>query len=214
MNEKKLTLLEWCDKQDAEDKELSIGWEGGGDNGFAFFKLDGESIDNEYTEILLDHIYNELDYGSWAGEFSASGEAVYSSTTKCFEGIDYCSNDNYIQYDCKIKIKIPKEFSFEEIVFESEDINNGIGVFVKTELEECSSYLKDIKTDINNQCKEVIKNFENDGYTYIDTYFEEVIFKDDCSLEGDFLIFEINSISMRTEETDERNILLNVSEIH
>ena len=29
MNEKKLTVLEWCDQQVTEGKELSIGWEGG-----------------------------------------------------------------------------------------------------------------------------------------------------------------------------------------
>ena len=29
MNEKKLTVLEWCDQQVAQGKELSIGWEGG-----------------------------------------------------------------------------------------------------------------------------------------------------------------------------------------
>ena len=211
MNEQKLTVLEWCDQQVEQGKELSIGWEGGGDSGWAFFKLDGKDIDNEYTEILLNHIYDELDYGSWAGEFTASGEAVYSSETKCFEGTDYCANEDYIQYNCEIKVKVPKEFSFEEIIFECED--RYVRVFVKTELEDCSNYIKDIKDDFDIQFYKVIKNFEDDGFEFLGSYFEEETFKNEYVLEGDFLTFVIKSVNLRTEETEERGIVLDVSEI-
>jgi hypothetical protein len=211
MSEQKLTVLEWCDQQVTEGKELSIGWEGGGDNGYAFFKIDGKDIDNEYTEVLLDHIYDELDYGSWAGEFSASGEAIYSSETKCFEGTDYCANEEYIKYECDIKVKVPKDFSFEEIIFECED--RGVRVYVKTELEECASYIRDIKTDFNTQFDEVVKEFENEGYEFLGAYFEEETFRSEYVLEGDFLTFEINSVNMRYEEMEEKNIVLDVSEI-
>ena len=182
-----------------------------GDSGWAFFKLDGKDIDNEYTEILLDHIYDELDYGSWAGEFTASGEAIYSSETKCFEGTDYCANEDYIKYNCEIKVKVPKEFSFEEIIFECEDRN--VRVFVKTELEDCSNYIKDIKDDFDTQFYKVIKNFEDDGFEFLGSYFEEETFKNEYVLEGDFLTFVIKSVNLRTEETEERGIILDVSEI-
>jgi hypothetical protein len=211
MNEQKLTVLEWCDQQVAEGKELSIGWDGGNDSGYAFFKLDKQDIDNEYTEVLLDHIYEELDYGSWAGEFSASGEAIYSSDTKCFEGTDYCSNEDYISYDCEIKIKVPKEFSFEEIFFECDE--RTIRVFVKTELEECFDYIKDIKSNFQIQFDKVIKKFESEGNTFLGSYFEEETFKDDYTLEGDFLTFVIESISLRTEYLEEKGIVLDVSQI-
>ena len=81
MKNKKLSVKEWCDQQVAEGKELTLRWEGGGDSGWVYFELDGSQVENEYTEKLVDYCYDVLDYGSWAGEFDATGEATYNPVT-------------------------------------------------------------------------------------------------------------------------------------
>lgn len=48
------------------------------------FEIDGEKEDNEFTNTLVDLMYDELDYGSWAGEFSASGTAILQPRNKVF----------------------------------------------------------------------------------------------------------------------------------
>ena len=58
-----------------------------------------------------------------------------------------------------------------------------------------------------------IKNFEDDGFEFLGSYFEEETFKNEYVLEGDFLTFVIKSVNLRTEETEERGIVLDVSEI-
>lgn len=138
-------------------------------------------------------------------------EAIYSSKTKTFEGIDYCSNECYINFDYIIKVNIPKEFSFESIILECE--YNNFNIFVKTELEECSSFLKEIKNDINNQFYSLIEEFEKEGYTFLGNYTDIEILKEEFSLEGNFLTFEIKSFLMRADETEERKIVLNISDI-
>ena len=52
---------------------------------------------------------NELDYGSWAGDFSANGEAVYDSKEKAFVGTDYYSETESVPVKVSIPINIPKD---------------------------------------------------------------------------------------------------------
>ena len=70
-------LIEWLDEQADLGKDVMLKWEGGNDSGWAYFELDGETIENEHTDRLVNWMYDHLDYGSWAGDFSAQGEAVY-----------------------------------------------------------------------------------------------------------------------------------------
>ena len=182
-----------------------------GDSGWAFFEIDGVEFGNEYTEILLDYMYDELDYGSWAGEFSAEGKAIYSSETKCFEGIDCCSDEVYVNYPCEIKIKVPKDFSFEEIIISFEESAN---VYVKTELEDCGSIIKEIKNDFLNQYYKVIQDFEDEGNTLLYSYLDEETFRKDYTLEGDFLTFTIKSISLTKEDLNEKDIVLSLKDIN
>ena len=86
--EVKKTVLEWCKEQVAQGHELKICWEGGGDSGWCYFQIDGEEANNEYTDHLVNSMYSELDYGSWAGEFTATGEATFDPSENAFVGID------------------------------------------------------------------------------------------------------------------------------
>lgn len=78
----KMTVAQWCDEQVKNGHTLTLKWDGGNDSGWVYFELDGEELTNEYTEKLVDYCYSELDYGSWAGDFSANGEAEYDPKRK------------------------------------------------------------------------------------------------------------------------------------
>ena len=111
----KQTLLSWCDQQVKDGKELKLVWDGGNDSWWVHFEIDGDSYDDEHTEKLVDYMYNHLDYGSWAGEFSANGEAIYNVEEQAFVGTDYYSESQTMEYDVNIPIPVPKHLWFDQL---------------------------------------------------------------------------------------------------
>lgn len=214
MKKKKLTLVEWCDQQVAEGHELSITWDGGGDSGWAEFKLDGSEYNDEYTEELVGYMYDELDYGSWAGEFTATGTAIYNSETKCFEGVDNYSEDKTINWDTDIKIRVPKTIWFDILRINIEDeeitvrfhIKNGYLSDEHAELEEkIQTYIREEVDKEKDKFSEMYafrslwENIDANGSEFIE--------------DGDDLIFTIKSLDMGTYSEIETDIVLNVSDI-
>ena len=110
-------IIDWCDKMTAEDKRPILKWEGGGDSGWVYMEdEDGERLDDvPEAEWLVDKMYDELDYGSWAGEFSANGAAEYSVESKCFEGTDYYSEEQNSSCPSNIRIEIPAFIPFDRL---------------------------------------------------------------------------------------------------
>ena len=78
-------VIKWCDKKTTEGSKIAICWEGGGDSGWVYMEVDGAQSTDPEAEWLVDRMYSVLDYGSWAGEFNASGRAEYDIKTKIFE---------------------------------------------------------------------------------------------------------------------------------
>ena len=118
------SLIKWCDKQVAEGKKLEICWEGGGDSGWVYFQIDGKNVGEvNIPEIstLVDRMYDELDYGSWAGEFSANGSAEYNPELKAFIGIDNYSESETSDFKKDIEIIIPKSLWFDAVRYSIED---------------------------------------------------------------------------------------------
>lgn len=106
--------------------KLQIEWNGGGDSGSASLKIDDKTFDGyDYGDIesskkniehrihrkVLDRMYDTLDYGSWAGDFSASGTAdfVVEEDFIGFRGIDHYSEDEGHSLTVNINVIIPKE---------------------------------------------------------------------------------------------------------
>lgn len=124
-------LKEWADRLTAEGKELKMTWDGGGDSGWVDFLIDDESVtgeDAENAELLREYCYNVLDYGSWAGEFSASGECIYDPETGAFEGIDYYSEDDDVPCNVPIEVSIPADIWFDTMEATVQDMEMEVEV--------------------------------------------------------------------------------------
>ena len=208
-------IIAWCDEQAEKGLSLELCWEGGGDSGWVYFELDEETVETEETEALVDMMYAELDYGSWAGEFSASGRAAYNSLTKCFEGIDCYSEEEWdtLTFDTPIEIRVPKSFGFDNFEFEitgnyDEDlscstsfhITNG---FITPEISSFEDTL-DIATQLKIEFKDVEVRYVNEHQVISRSEFEE---------DGDFLVYNIAECSYSTENEEENNVSIDLKEM-
>jgi hypothetical protein len=216
----KLNLIDWCDQQVAEGKELKIVWDGGNDSGWVHCELDGTDIENEYTETLTDYMNSNLDYGSWAGEFSASGDAVYDTNLRAFVGEDYYSEIHSVQHDINAPIVIPKHLWFNElhIHIETEDkydvtvtcrfiISNGFLT------EEHKELLSRIENHLEKQVQESIEKFDVDGT--FDSIWDDVRITPADVAEKTELdnIFYVKEVEFRVNETEEKSIYLDLNEV-
>lgn len=123
MANKELSLRQQLDALAAEGKEIKITWEGGNDSGGYNLFIDGVEVnygDAAYGEIV-NPISDSIDYGSWAGDFSADGSVVYDSDEGAFvgEGRDTESQSCELD-DIDIEIRVPKALNFDSIEIVSE----------------------------------------------------------------------------------------------
>ena len=216
----KKSILKWIEDLDKGGNELSIGWEGGGDSGWAYFQVDGQQVDNEYTEAILDYMYNELNYGSWAGEFNANGTAIYDVPTKTFQGTDYFGEDGNDVIDTTIIINVPKKLWFDTLHVEcegnyDETPNMSIQFIVK------NGFLTQEHSDFCSNLEEVLKDdFDALFSTYESTDSCEfrgcndswILERKDGIEEDDMLVFKITAVEISTIDTEERNIVLELTD--
>lgn len=212
----KKEIIDWCNQQVDEGKELKFTWDGGSDSGYAELLLDDEQVSNEFSDALMDGIYEELDYGSWAGEFSASGEAVYSKEEQAFEGTDYYEETDTVGHFCSIILNIPSTLWYDtiQIRIETEDeyvnenditvrfiVKNG---FLTEEHTNVAQMLEDqLLNDVSNEVEMFSKNncFRSIWET-IELKREEGV-----SVPG-FVKHEITNINMGTVKEEEKIIYL------
>ena len=206
----------WADALVEQGIELKMTWDGGGDSGWVDFVVDKDDLteeDNEMIDILRSYCDEELDYGSWAGEFSASGEAIYNSETKCFEGTDYYSEDDSISVDCDIEVKVPKDLWFDSIEIMIEDeavhvtsdiiVNNGFKIDGHNEAEE------EINESVSDQVDDIIKS--KCTHEYRSMWEEITLNRSDFVIEGDYAVAHINKISIGIYNSDEKEISINLN---
>jgi hypothetical protein len=215
----KKSVLEWCNQQVIDDKELSIHWEGGGDSGWAHFEIDGATAENEYTEYLVNKMYDVLDYGSWAGEFNASGSAVYNPESQAFEGIDEYSEDETMSHGCNIVIQVPKKLWYDSInidinchsddqsrVTSSFNIKNG---FLSN---DHINFQQQLDTKLEDEINAVIDNFiEASGKDYRGIWQDLTFELKDGVINGDFVEYTIDELGIGTRSTDEKDIYLEIT---
>lgn len=219
----KQSLIEYLDAMVAEGKEVSMGWEGGGDSGWCWFEIDGEQVSdsaqNSHIRSLLDHMYDELDYGSWAGEFSASGKAIYDSEEKAFVGTDHYSEDDTIHYDCKLEIRIPKSLWFDrmEIQIQEEDADVDSVFHVRNGFltEEHDEFIEKFNNSFHKDVWAVIERFMNDPQQneYRSMWESYNLNRSEFTEQGDFMVYTIEELGIGSTSDEEKEIYLELENI-
>ena len=219
-----LSLIEWCDQQVAEGRKLGIGWEGGGDSGWCYFIIDDEQVpdskENEYIRGLLNAMYNQLDYGSWAGEFSADGRAEYDPKQKAFVGTDYYSEDETEIYSCDIEVRVPKNLWFDrmEISLESDEVDTDAAFTVRNGFltEEHNQFLEQFKEYFNKKVEQVVDRFIADENTreYKSIWQTWELQRSEFSEDGEFLVYNVEDLNIGTCTTDEKDIFLELENLN
>jgi len=218
-----LSLVEWCDKQVADGKELKLNWDGGGDSGWVYLEIDGTHVEDDYAASLVEALDNQLEYGSWAGEFGANGSALYDPATKSFVGEDHYSETRSVGYNPNITIKIPKHLWFNELKIHIES-DDGSGTSITLELaltngfkiDEHYELEKKLVEYIEEKIEEAITNFRNsnDDYDNFNGIWDEITIPyTEGKLEGDHLVFSITDLEMRYYDTTDKEIYLDVTEV-
>jgi hypothetical protein len=209
-------LIEWCDEQIAKGHTLSMGWEGGGDSGWVFFKIDDEQVATESSEmeLLIDMMYDQLDYGSWAGEFSAQGEAFYDPKQKAFVGTDYYGEDGTVHQECCINIVVPKSLWFDAVEYnmEGEDPHIDFAFVLRngflTEAHEKAS--KQVVEDLDDAVEQEIRKYTSQDFheEYRSIWQSDRIQRSDFREVGDNLVFTIEEIGIGVSQVEDKDVFL------
>ena len=217
----KQSLIEWLDAQAEAGLDVKLKWEGGGDSGWVYFEIDGETIENDHTSRLVDWMYDHLDYGSWAGEFSANGEAVYDPKEKAFVGTDYYSETATMSQEVNISIRMPKHLWFNQLSIhiecnydETPQIETGFGIsngFLTSEHKQIEEYLNQ---NIQEKLGEAIKDWEDhEGLELESIWDDSNLLFSDFKVEGNELVGVIENIEFRYPEEDPKEIYLDLKKL-
>jgi len=218
--EVKPSVLEWCNDQVDQGNELKICWDGGGDSGWAHFQINGKDVDNEYTEYLTSMMYDVLDYGSWAGEFHASGDAIYSKEEQAFVGIDDYSEDDTVSKECNIVIQVPKELWHDSlsISIEGDDgertrIGARFGIKNGFLSDKHTAFIQGVEDKMEQEVDAVIEDFIQNSPTDYRSIWETINLEPkDGIVKEDFIEYTIEELNIGTTSSDEKDIYLEVTE--
>ena len=148
-----------------------------------------------------------MDYGSWAGDWWADGEACYSPEEEAFVGTGKeVTNDTEV-LDDSITIRVPKILNFDRINIDTTGdfigsdggvdasvrfvINNGPVFEEHTKLEtQLSDYISEQILDLTDAMQ------LGEDKEIQSCYNDWVINREDMREEEDHLVFEINNISV------------------
>ena len=191
-----------------------------GDSGWAYFTINDDTVDNEYTQAVVDYMYAVLDYGSWAGEFNSSGKAIYNGKTKTFEGTDYYGEDEYTVLDTNITVKVPKKLWFDTLNIEieasyDETPNMSVQFIIK------NGFLSQEHLNICSNLEEVLKReFESiiDAYNPSDgSEFRGItdiwsLERSKATEEDEMLIFTIEKLDINILTNEEKSVVLELTD--
>jgi hypothetical protein len=217
----KQSIIQWCNEQHEQGKELKLVWDGGGDSGWVHFEIDGDSYDDEHTEKLVDYMYNQLDYGSWAGEFNASGDAIYDPEEQAFVGVDNYSETQTLSQEVNISVAIPKNLWFDELSIHIEadydatpEVEVGFGIkngFLTPQHDEVEKSLTKI---IAEKVHQAVIDWENHTGHELENIWDDITLRfEDFEVVGDQLIAEIKHIDFRYPDGYDKEIYLNLKTI-
>jgi hypothetical protein len=213
-------LIDWCDKMSAEGKNPILKWEGGGDSGWVHMEdEDGHAIDCPEAEWLINEMYDTLDYGSWAGEFSANGEAAYNTKTKMFEGTDYYSEENRDTCNSDVVITIPANIPFNRLVIETSDYDS-LNVGVSLEVDnlfthpETHSIEEKIAEDIKNPIETTINDYvREEGLEFSSYYDNYSIDASEFKKVGNNLVYTMKELGFSCHLSNPKDVEIDLKQL-
>ena len=216
----KKSIIQWCKTLHEAGNELTIKWEGGGDSGWAYFEIDGETTDNEYTRALVDHMDTTLNYGSWAGEFNASGSAIYDPKTNAFDGTDFYGEDTGEVLDVDFTVRVPKKLWFDTLHVEvecnyDEEPEMSVRTIIKNGFltNQHTEFCSNLETDLGRDFSSLFTNYEsNEGYEFRSCTDSWILDRADAAESGDDLLFYIKQVDISITTNEERIIVLELTE--
>lgn len=211
-------ILDWCLKKTEEGSEVILKWDGGGDSGWVHLEVDGTDSEVAEAEALVDMMNDQLDYGSWAGEYSASGEAYFDPESKMFEGVDYYSETDSASADCSIEIRIPKHIHFDslEILTEDQECNVTISFIIRNGFQHPEARALEIKLaeELGKEISEAARldvEDEDDIDGYYETY--DLNRDSDFVIDGNDLVHTLTHIMYSKRYTTEKEVGINLQEL-
>ena len=211
-------LLQWCNKHHAEGKTLSIHWDGGNDSGWVHFQIDSEECNEPEAEALVDRMYSELDYGSWAGEFSASGQADWDPEEKAFVGTDYYSETDSTSTDADIEVRVPKYIPFDEIHINTrdEEANTTTEIMIVNGFihPETQAVEEKLNQTLQPKFSEAIDNaIEENSQEFDNAWGDYRLVRSDFKEDGDELVAKITLVQYSINEVNEKDVAINLAEL-
>jgi hypothetical protein len=165
-------------------------------------------------------MYDVLDYGSWAGEFNASGSAIYDAEKNAFEGTDFYGEDTDDVLDVDFTFRVPKKLWFDTLHVEVEaNYDETPQMSVRTLIK--NGFLTDQHTEFCSNLEEVLKdefeaiisNYEsNEGYEFRSCTDSWILERADAVESGDDLLFYIKQVDISVMTNDEKPIVLELDE--
>jgi hypothetical protein len=210
-------ILDWCLKKTEEGSEVILQWDGGGDSGWVHLEVDGEDSNDPEAERLIDMMYDQLDYGSWAGEFSASGEAPFDPETQMFQGTDYYTETDTESVKTKIEIRIPKHIHFDDIDINTQDeecnVDVTFGIRNGFDHPETESVAKQLSEMIQEKIVEAAK-LDVDDEDEIDGYWGNYqIFRTDFTEEGNEIVYILEDVEYSRRSTTENYVEIDLKQL-
>ena len=159
-------------------------------------------------------MYDQLDYGSWAGEFSANGYAIYSTEEKAFVGIDTYSEDDTYCFPHPMKITVPKSLWFDSLEYNFEGENPVVSVVFTIR----NGFLTDLHTKVASQIEENLEkqieegieayNNMEDATEYHNIWQNNGFTRSEFIEEGDNLVAIIKNLNIGTSRSEEKYVCL------
>jgi hypothetical protein len=217
--EKNKSLLQYCDELSQQGNTISIEWDGGNDSGDYDVKINGQSVaDSPYTRALTECMDQVLEYGSWAGEYYAEGKAEYNPQTKCFEGTDNFSTEEYETVGKSLSFKVPKDIWFDNVDIEinGESFHVSLGLKNGYKTKRHQEVTKDLENQLETIATEMADTYaDNAGIEeYEFSYLGATIERSEMKDQGDHYLASIenDSLYIRHHTEEARSVELDISQ--
>lgn len=186
-------------------KEIKITWEGGNDEGSFNLYVDDEHINVDWNKKdgayqLVDFIAEEIDYGSFAGDFFVNGEVVYDVEQRAFVGTDDCETvvDSVYKFKEPLVLPILKDLWFDSVSVELSGYEEEVDASVR--LSVVNGPVVEEHVNFETNAVKVLENKVSQVFLDVDEVRDVWIGKDfskddlDVDEEGNFLVVikEIN----------------------